>query len=94
LAAQTAGAIPAGAYPTGTPAAANLFGRMVASRDLDRRHFTRPTSLWRGKRGPGKMTPRTSQQKARVRFGKQQVIQLAEIPRTLEACRHKRVTGY
>jgi hypothetical protein len=44
--------------------AADLLGRVVAARDLDRQPRTLPTWLWQGYLGPGKVTLLTSQWKS------------------------------
>ena len=55
--------IGAGASPRSL-SAADLLGRVVAARDLDKQHSPPPCWLWRGYLGPGKVTLLTSQWKS------------------------------
>jgi hypothetical protein len=64
LSAQAASAAPAEATPTPSRTAADLLGRVVAARDLDKQRFTPPCWLWHGYLGPGKATLLTSQWKS------------------------------
>jgi hypothetical protein len=61
---KTACALPSDAFPTHTATAADLLGRVVAARDLDKQSFTPPNWLWHGYLGPGKVTLLTSQWKS------------------------------
>src|SRR5439155_15523372 len=64
LRADVAGAAPAEALPKRPLTAADLLGRVVAARDLEKQCFTPATWLWHGYLGPGKVTLLTSQWKS------------------------------
>jgi hypothetical protein len=64
LSPQPASAAPAEASPTPSRTAADLLGRVVAARDLEKQRFTPPAWLWHGYLGPGKATLLTSQWKS------------------------------
>jgi hypothetical protein len=59
-----AAAAPALALPKCSLTVADLLGRVVAARDLDRQRCTPPIWLWHGYLGPGKVTLLTSQWKS------------------------------
>ena len=61
---ETASAAPAGASPVGSVAAAELLGRVVTARDLDKQRSAPPTWLWHGYLGAGRVTLLTSQWKS------------------------------
>jgi hypothetical protein len=56
LSPQPASAAPAETSPAPSRTAADLLGRVVAARDLDKQRFTPPAWLWHGYLGPGKVT--------------------------------------
>jgi hypothetical protein len=64
LSVETTCAAPGKASPTRSRAAADLLGRVVAARDLDKQRFSPPTWLCHGFLGPGKVTLLTSQWKS------------------------------